>query len=307
MAADLTAIHIVCPGHHRFDHVYREAAVLYDQIQEAAAAVRAVWPGRPLAGIILGTGLGKLTEDIAAEAILPYEHVPHFPRSTAPTHRGQLVCGTLAGRPVVAMEGRFHYYEGYTLQQVTFPVRVMKALGASVLIVSNACGCMNPQWDKGDLMLIEDHINLMGDNPLIGPNDDRLGDRFPDMCHAYDRELLRLARRVALEEGIVCHQGVFVAVAGPNLETRAEYRFLRAIGADVVGMSTVPEVIVAVHSRLRVLGISVITDMCLPDALEPVSLADIIATANQAEKQLRVLVRRVVESLPASASCPAPA
>jgi purine-nucleoside phosphorylase len=270
---------------------------LYDQIQEAAAAVRAKWGSTPAAGIILGTGLGKLTEDIQAEAVLPYESIPHMPRSTAPTHKGQLVCGTLEGKPVVAMEGRFHFYEGWSLHQVTFPVRVMKALGCETLIVSNACGGMNPQWGKGDLMLIEDHINLLGDNPLIGPNDDRLGERFPDMCHAYDRELLTLGRRLALEEQIPCHQGVFVAVSGPNLETRAEYRFLRALGADVVGMSTVPEVIVAVHARMRVLGISVITDVCLPDALEPVSLADIVATANVAEKKLRRLVRRVVAAL----------
>jgi len=270
---------------------------LFEHIQEAAAAVRARWVGKPVAGIILGTGLGNLTEDIAAEAVIPYEQIPHFPRSTAPGHKGQLVCGTLAGKPVVAMEGRLHFYEGWTLQQVTFPVRVMKALGAPVLVVSNACGGMNPQWDKGDLMLIEDHINLLGDNPLIGPNDDRLGDRFPDMCNCYDRELLKLAKWVALEEKIVCHQGVFVAVSGPNLETRAEYRFLRAIGADVVGMSTVPEVIVAVHSKMRVLGISVITDQCLPDALEPVSLPEIIKTANEAEKHLRTLVRRVVAEL----------
>ncbi|HSQ57996.1 MAG TPA: purine-nucleoside phosphorylase [Gemmata sp.] len=270
---------------------------LFDQIHDAAAAIGARWQGTPVAGIILGTGLGKLTEDIASAMVIPYEEIPHFPRSTAPSHRGQLVCGTLAGKPVVAMEGRLHCYEGYTLQQVTFPVRVMKALGAPVLIVSNACGGMNPQWNKGDLMLIEDHINLLGDNPLIGPNDDRLGDRFPDMCNCYDRELLTIGRRVALEEGIVCHQGVFVAVAGPNLETRAEYRFLRTIGADVVGMSTVPEVIVAVHSKMRVLGISVITDQCLPDALEPVSIPDIIATANEAEKSLRRLVNRVIQEL----------
>jgi purine-nucleoside phosphorylase len=270
---------------------------LYHQIQEAASDVRGKWPRTPAAGIILGTGLGKLSEDIAIETVIPYEAIPHFPRSTAPTHKGQLVCGTLAGKPVVTMEGRHHFYEGYTLQEVTFPVRVMKALGASVLIVSNACGGMNPQWDKGDLMLIEDHINLLGDNPLIGPNDDRLGDRFPDMCQAYDRELLELGKRIALEEQIVCHQGVFVAVSGPNLETAAEYRFLRGIGADVVGMSTVPEVIVAVHSKMRILGISVITDKCLPDALEPVSLPDIIKTANEADKKMRVLVRRVVAEL----------
>jgi purine-nucleoside phosphorylase len=267
---------------------------LFDQIQEAATAIRAKWPHTPTAGIILGTGLGKLTEDIHAETVIPYEAIPHFPRSTAPTHKGQLVCGELSGKKVVVMEGRFHFYEGWSLQQVTFPVRVMKALGANILIVSNACGGMNPQWAKGDLMLIEDHINLLGDNPLIGPNDDRLGERFPDMCHAYDRALLKLGQQIALEEKIVCHKGVFVAVSGPNLETAAEYRFLRAIGADVVGMSTVPEVIVAVHSKMRVLGISVITDLCLPDALAPVSLPEIIATAHEAEKRLRVLVRRVV-------------
>jgi purine-nucleoside phosphorylase len=270
---------------------------LFDQIQEASAAIRARWSGEPVAGIILGTGLGNLTKDITAKVVIPYEEIPHFPRSTAPSHKGQLVCGKLAGKPVVAMEGRLHFYEGWTLQQVTFPVRVMKALGSNVLIVSNACGGMNPQWGKGDLMLIEDHINLLGDNPLIGPNDDRLGERFPDMCHAYDRELLALAKQIALKEKIVCRQGVFVAVSGPNLETRAEYRFLRAIGADVVGMSTVPEVIVAVHSKMRVLGISVITDICLPDALEPVSLPDIIKTANDAEPNLRLLVRKVVTEL----------
>ena len=270
---------------------------LFDQINDAAAAVRKQWAGSPTVGIILGTGLGNLVQDIKAEAVLPYESIPHMPRSTAPSHKGQLVCGTLAGKSVVAMEGRFHFYEGYTLQQVTFPVRVMRALGCGVLVVSNACGGMNPQYGKGDLMLIEDHINLLGDNPLIGPNDDRLGERFPDMCFPYDRGLLQLARRIALEEQIVCHQGVFVAVSGPNLETRAEYRFLRTIGADVVGMSTVPEVIVGVHARMRILGISVITDVCLPDALEPVSIPDIIATATEAEKKLRVLVRRVVEAV----------
>src|SRR4051812_6380924 len=270
---------------------------VFDQIQEAAAAIRAKWDKTPVAGIILGTGLGGLTAEIADKVEMPYESLPHFPRSTAPSHKGQLVCGTLGGKRVLVMEGRFHFYEGYSLQQVTFPVRVMKALGAGTLVVSNACGGMNPQWAKGDLMLIEDHINLLGDNPLIGPNDDRLGDRFPDMCNCYDRGLLKLGRAIAMEEQIVCHQGVFVAVSGPNLETRAEYRFLRLIGADVVGMSTVPEVIVAVHAKMRVLGIPVITDQCLPDALEPVSIPDIIATANEAEKSLRVLVRRVVAQL----------
>jgi purine-nucleoside phosphorylase len=270
---------------------------LFDQIEEAVAAVRAAWNGSPTVGIILGTGLGKLAEEVGNATTIPYEQIPHMPWSTSPTHKGQLVCGTLAGKSVVVLEGRFHFYEGYSLQQVTFPVRVLKALGCEVLIVSNACGGMNPQWNKGDLMLIEDHINLLGDNPLIGPNDERLGDRFPDMCYPYDRELLQLAKRVALEERIVCHQGVFVAVSGPNLETRAEYRFLRGIGADVVGMSTVPEVIVGVHAKMRILGVSVITDQCLPDALEPASLVEIVKTAHEAEKHLRALVRRVVGEL----------
>jgi purine-nucleoside phosphorylase len=271
--------------------------MLFDQIQEAAGAIRARWKNSPSVGIILGTGLGGLVQDIQKEADFAYEEIPHFPRSTVQSHAGRLVCGKLAGKTVVAMEGRIHFYEGGSLQQVTFPVRVMKALGCEALIVSNAVGGLNPQYTKGDIMVIEDHINLLGDNPLIGPNDDRLGERFPDMCHSYDRKLLELARRIALEEKIVVHPGVLVAVAGPNLETRAEYRFLRTIGADAVGMSTVPEVIVAVHAKMRALGFSVITDMCLPDALEPVSLAQIIAVANEGEKKLRTLVRRVVAEM----------
>jgi purine-nucleoside phosphorylase len=270
---------------------------LFDQIQEAAAAVRARWAKSPRVGVILGTGLGALAQDIAADVSIAYEEIPHFPRSTVESHAGRLVCGTLGGKAVVAMEGRFHFYEGYTLQQVTFPVRVMKAIGCDTLIVSNACGGLNPQYATGDIMVIEDHVNLLGDNPLIGPNDDRLGVRFPDMCHAYDRELLALARQVAMEEQIRVQQGVYVAVPGPNLETRAEYRFLRTIGADVVGMSTVPEVIVAVHSKMRSLGFSAVTDMCLPDALEPVSLEQILDVAAEAEKTLRVLVRKVVERM----------
>jgi purine-nucleoside phosphorylase len=270
---------------------------LYDQVDAAKKAIRAKWQGKPKVGIILGTGLGGLVEEIAAEASFPYGDIPHFPSSTVVSHAGRLVCGALGGKTVVAMEGRFHFYEGFPLKQITLPVRVMKALGCEVLVVSNACGGMNPQYSKGDIMVIEDHINLLGDNPLIGKNDDRLGPRFPDMSQPYDRELLQRARKIALEEQIVCHQGVFVAVPGPNLETRAEYRFLRSGGADVVGMSTVPEVIVAVHCGLRTVGFSIITDMCLPDALEPAVLEDIIATANAAEKKLRVLVRRLVESL----------
>src|SRR5438094_1698800 len=262
--------------------------MLYDQIQEAKRTIEQQWPGKPRFGIILGTGLGGLAEEIKAEATFAYKDIPHFPVSTAPSHASRLVCGQFAGKTVMAMEGRFHLYEGYTLRQITLPVRVMKALGCEVLIVSNACGGLNPQYAKGDIMVIEDHINLLGDNPLIGKNDDRLGPRFPDMCFAYDRDLIALTQRLALEEKIVCHKGIFVAVSGPNLETRAEYRFLHGIGADVVGMSTVPEVIVAVHAGLRTLGLSVVTDLRLPHGLEPVVLAEILATASLAQHDPRV-------------------
>ncbi len=267
---------------------------LYGQIEEAVAAIKAKWDKVPQAGIILGTGLGGLVDEIREEAALEYEEIPNFPRSTATSHRGRLVCGTLNGLPVMAMEGRLHMYEGYALKQITLPVRVMKAMGAGMLVVSNACGGLNPYFRNGDLVVIEDHINLMGDNPLIGINDDRLGPRFPDMCEPYDRKLIDKALEIARKENIVAHQGVFVAVAGPNLETRAEYRFLRTIGADMVGMSTVPEVIVAVHCGMRVVGFSIVTDMCLPDALEPADVAKIIATANAAEPNLRALVRGVL-------------
>jgi purine-nucleoside phosphorylase len=270
---------------------------LYDQVQQAVGAIRAKWDGAPRAGIILGTGLGGLAEEIQAPSSFANGELPHFPVSTAPGHAGRLVCGTLAGRTVVAMEGRFHYYEGYSPAQITLPVRVMKALGCEHLIISNACGGLNPQYAKGDIMVIEDHIGLFMDNPLRGPNDERLGPRFPDMSRPYDPGLTALTRRLALEERIPCQQGVFVAVPGPNLETRAEYRFLRQIGADVVGMSTVPEIIVAVHAGLKNLGLSIVTDMCLPDALEPANIPEIIAVANAAERKLRVLVKRVVETL----------
>jgi purine-nucleoside phosphorylase len=267
---------------------------LYEKVQAAADHIRAAWDRAPHAGIILGTGLGSLVKEIKEEASLEYEQIPHFPRSTAVGHRGRLVCGQLAGLPVLAMEGRFHMYEGYPLDQITLPVRVMKALGAKLLVVSNACGGMNPYYRSGDIMLIDDHINLLGANPLIGVNDDRLGPRFPDMCEPYDQKLIDRALGIARRENIVAHRGVFVAVAGPNLETRAEYRFLRMIGADVVGMSTVPEVIVAVHAGLRTVGFSIVTDMCLPDALEPADVAKIIATANAAEPNLTKLVLGVL-------------
>ena len=269
---------------------------VFDKMNDAAAAIRERWDRVPHAGIILGTGLGSLVEEIQEEAAFDYEEIPHFPQTTAVSHQGRLICGTLHGLPVMAMEGRFHMYEGYALKQITLPVRVMKSLGAQLLVVSNACGGMNPNYREGDVMVIEDHINLMGDNPLIGINDDRLGPRFPDMSQPYDAELIQRALSVARREDIVAHQGVFVAVSGPNLETRAEYRFLRSIGADVVGMSTVPEVIVAAHCGLPVVGFSIVTDMCLPDALEPADVQQIIATAQDAEPRLRALVRGVLAS-----------
>lgn len=270
---------------------------LYDRIAEAAAAVRRRHASTPEVAIILGTGLGRLAEDIAQPVRIPYHEIPHLAASTAESHAGVLVAGTLAGRRVVAFQGRCHLYEGYSAEQVTFPVRLAKALGAHTLVVSNACGGMNPRFARGDLMIMEDHINLLGVNPLIGPNDDRLGPRWPDMCRPYDPALIALAEEVALARGIKTHQGVYVAVTGPNLETRAEYRFLRAIGADVVGMSTVPEVIVAVHAGLRVLGFSIVTDQCFPDALEPAVIADILAAAAAAEPKLAAIVTGVLARL----------
>jgi purine-nucleoside phosphorylase len=273
------------------------AAGLFEQVQASAEVVRRRHAGPAEVGIILGTGLGGLAGEIAVETRVPYGEIPGFPLSTVESHAGQLLLGRLGGRSVVAMQGRFHRYEGYDLRQVTFPVRVMHALGVRTLIVSNACGGMNPLWGPGDLMLISDHINLLGDNPLVGPNDERLGSRFPDMSAPYDPELRALARDIALELGITLREGVYVAVPGPNLETRAEYRMLRAFGADVVGMSTVPEVIVANHQGIRVMGLSIITDQCLPDALEPADIERIVATAGRAEPQLTRLVRTVVERL----------
>jgi purine-nucleoside phosphorylase len=271
------------------------APALYDRVQNAAGVVRSSTALKPEIGIILGTGLGGLADEISVEASIPYEKLPGFPLSTVESHAGRLLLGRLGNRPVVAMQGRFHRYEGYRLDQVTFPVRVMHALGAQVLVVSNACGGMNPLWGPGDLVLLSDHINLLGDNPLIGSNDERLGPRFPDMSAPYDPELRALARAVALELGITLREGVYVAVAGPNLETRAEYRMLRGMGADVVGMSTVPEVIVATHEGMRTVGISIITDQCLPDALEPADIERIIETARRAEPSLTRLISRMVE------------
>ena len=266
-------------------------------VDRALRVIRSRTRVEPEVALILGTGLGGLARDISLAAEIPYGELPNFPLSTVESHSGRLLFGTLGGKSVVAMQGRFHRYEGYTLQQVTFPVRVMRGLGARTLIVSNACGGMHPWWSPGELVLIADHINLLGDNPLVGPNEDALGPRFPDLAAAYDPALRVLARQVARELQMVLREGVYVAVSGPNLETAAEYRLLRALGADVVGMSTVPEVIVAVHGGMRVLGLSIITDACLPDALKPANVQEIIATAAKAEPQLTRLVKGVLERL----------
>ncbi|HYE97485.1 MAG TPA: purine-nucleoside phosphorylase [Planctomycetota bacterium] len=263
---------------------------LKTRINQAVTAIAA--PFAPEVGIILGTGLGAVAASIEKTATIPYEKIPHFARSTVASHKGDLLLGHLEGRRVVAMEGRFHAYEGYSMEQITFPVRVMRALGAKALVVSNACGGLNPAFGKGDLMLIDDHINLMGANPLVGPNDDSLGPRFPDMFRPYDATFLKLAWDIAVELRLPTHAGVYAALTGPCLETRAEYKYLRTIGADVVGMSTVPEVIVGVHAGLRILGISIITDLCTPEALGPVKLEEILATAREAEPKLATLLRQ---------------
>ena len=270
---------------------------LKESIIQAVEFIRGKTKFVPQIGIILGTGLGSLAEGIKVEAKISYEKIPHFPISTVESHAGRLIFGKLCGKNVVAMQGRFHYYEGYDLKQVTFPVRVMKALGANILVVSNACGGLNPLFKAGDIMLISDHINLLGSNPLFGSNDESLGPRFPDMCCCYDPELIALAENVALNSGLKLQKGVYVAVAGPNLETAAEYRFLRLIGADVVGMSTVPEVIVARHQSMRVLGFSLVTDMGLPDALGPMNMEKILATAARAEPVLKKIMSRVIEEM----------
>ena len=270
---------------------------LFEQIVEAQAAIRRRWPQTPKVGLILGTGLGGFASQIEADAAIPYADIPHFTVSTVHSHAGQLVCGRLRGVPIVAMEGRLHHYEGYSMRQVTFPVRVMKALGAEILIVTNAAGGLNPRYDLADVVILDDHINLMPENPLRGVNDDRLGPRFPDMIAPYDGELIALARRAAGELGVPARTGVLVAVPGPNLETRAEYRMLRMLGADVVSMSSVPEVLVAVHAGLRTLGFSIGTDLCRPDSLEPVEIQKIVEVAGRGGKHLERLIPRILERL----------
>lgn len=263
---------------------------LYENIQEATEFISTRTGLQPAFGLVLGTGLGDIAGEIETETVIPYAEIPHFVESTGIGHEGNLVFGTLGGKPVVAMQGRLHYYEGYSMGEITFPVRTVRALGARELIISNAVGGMDPHLDLGDIVIITDHINLMGDNPLIGWNDDRLGPRFPDMSDPYDSGRRALLETVALENDIVVRRAVLAAVAGPNLETAAEYRFLRRVGADVVGMSMVPENLVAVHGGMRVLGVAIVTDLCRPDALEPADIPKIIATANRTEPKMRKLI-----------------
>jgi purine-nucleoside phosphorylase len=270
---------------------------LKSQIEEAADAVRKRVRLAPRVGIILGTGLGDFADALTDVTRIPYREIPHFPTSTVESHAGELHVGRLAGAPVALMKGRVHYYEGYTMRQVAFPVRVLKAIGCDTLVITNAVGGMNPDLAPGTIVVTTDHINLMGDNPLIGPNDDSLGPRFPDMSEPYSRKLIALAETVALEQKLRLPRAVLVAVAGPNLETAAEYRFLRWIGADVVGMSLVPENIVAVHGGQRVLAFNVVTDACLPDNLHPVSIPEILAVAGSAAPRLTRLVTEVVRRI----------
>jgi len=268
---------------------------MLENIQHTTAYIKSrIGDFEPDAGIILGTGLGGLVNEISIEKQLMYANIPDFPISTLEFHSGKLIFGTLAGVKVVAMQGRLHYYEGYTMKQITFPVRVMKMLGIKTLFVSNASGSLNPDFKKGELMVIADHINLQGDNPLLGRNEDELGPRFPDMSEPYNRILIEKALKIANANNIICHKGVYVAVTGPNLETKAEYRYLRTIGGDAVGMSTVPEVIVATHMGLPVFAISVLTDEGFPEVLQPVSVEEILEVAREAEPKMTKILKELI-------------
>ncbi|MDD5497421.1 MAG: purine-nucleoside phosphorylase [Atribacterota bacterium] len=270
---------------------------IMEKINESIASIRKYCQTKPEIAIILGTGLGRLAEDIEESTFIPYNKINNFPVSTVPGHSGNLVLGKLEGKPVVAMQGRFHYYEGYSMQEVVFPVRVMKKLGSDLIIISNAAGGMNRFFQRGDLMLIYDHINLMGNNPLLGINEEELGPRFPDMSEAYDRELISLAEKVALEEGIKLHKGIYAGLSGPMLETPAEYRMLIKIGADAVGMSTVPEVIAANHMGMRVLGISCITDLAIDGVVEKIHFQEILNAATKSELLLSQIVKKVIKTI----------
>lgn len=286
----------------RSETMSREAAAGSETlraIEAARAFIAARSSVRPEVGIVLGTGLGRFAEAMTGADVIPYGEIPGFPTPSTATHAGELVLGSLGGRPTAVLNGRAHFYEGYSMRQVVFPTRVARALGARTLVITNAAGAMNPLYRPADIVAIVDHINLMGENPLVGPNEDALGPRFPDMSEPYDRALIALAKQVALDERIALQEGVLAGVAGPNLETRAEYRFLRWAGADLVSMSLVPETIAAVHAGMRVLAFAVVTDLCLPDALEPVNVPAVLANAAQAEPLLTRLVTRVLERLPA--------
>lgn len=268
-----------------------------DSINKAVGSIREHTGLVPEVGIILGSGLGGLAKDIDVETEIPYEEIPGFPLSTVEFHAGKLILGTFGRKKCVAMQGRFHVYEGYTLKHIAFPVRVMKFLGAQSLIISNVSGGLNPEFTQGDIMMLTDHINLLGDNPLIGSNDDSVGPRFPDMYNTYDPELISMLETIAESENIPLKKGVYAAMTGPSLETAAEYRMLRIIGADAIGMSTVPEVIAAVHMGMRIAALSVITDMCTPETLKPVNIEEIIKTAGEAEPKLTLMIEKLIEKL----------
>ncbi len=267
---------------------------LLQKIDACVAAIREKTDFVPEIALVLGTGLGNLAKRIKAEKVLTYEQLPHFPKSTVESHKGQLVLGELSGKKIAAMEGRFHFYEGYALEDVTFGVRVLKQLGAKTLIVSNAAGGLNLNYKKGSIVLIKDHINFMGVNPLVGPNENKLGPRFPDMYEPYSQRLIDLTVKASKEVKVPVEQGVYIGVTGPCLETRAEYRMMRQWGADLVGMSTVPEVIVGVHMGMEILGFSIVTDTCDPDHLEPCNIQEIIKTANEAGPKLDKLITAAI-------------
>jgi purine-nucleoside phosphorylase len=266
-------------------------------LDEASGYIKSQIQFEPKIGIILGTGLGSLVNGLQITGTVEYDRIPHFPVSTVESHHGKLLFGTLRGKPVVCMQGRFHYYEGYSLQQIAFPIRVLKTLGMETLIVSNACGGLNPNFAPGDIMLIKDHINFFPGNPLLGPNDDSLGLRFPDCYEVYSHKYIELARKVALEMKLRLQEGVYIAVTGPTLETAAEYRMFRILGADAVGMSTVPEVIAAHHQGTKILGFSIVTDMGLPDNMHPCSIASVLKVAGEAEPKLRDLIAGCVAGM----------
>ncbi len=272
-------------------------AELYERIKEASDFIKKQTDLVPEVGIILGTGLGNLTEMINVDTIIPYKDIPNFPVSTVDSHKGNLVIGELSEKKIAVLQGRFHYYEGYSLEEVTFPVRVLKELGISSLIITNAAGGMNANYTKGEIVLIEDHINITGQNPLIGAHDERLGSRFPDMSIPYDEGLLKLAEAAAKDEDVHVKRGTYIWVTGPCLETKAEYKLMHSIGADVVGMSTVPEVIVAVQAELKILGISCVTDLCIPESLHPVCIEEIIKVAEEAGPKIDHLVKTFLEKL----------